>query len=214
MSISVVLVDDHEVVRAGLRDALKRDPDLVCVGEAGTGTEGIEVVSTCQPNVVLLDMELPDMPGSEVIRAIRRRSKSAVIVFSGHARQEFVRQALEAGAAGYVSKGSALSEIKRAIQAVARGESYYDSEVASSVWAIHEARRRRNQRESDLLSEQERRVLSLLAEGKTVKEVAAILHVEPTTVYTHRQHVMEKCGLRNDAELVRFAMKEGLVAPA
>lgn len=211
MSIRVVLIDDHEVVRAGLRDAFKRDANIRCVGEAGTGADGIEIVSACQPDVVLIDMELPDMPGSAVIRAIRRYTKSAVIVFSGYARPGYVRQAMEAGAAGYVSKSCALSEIKRAVEIVAGGSEYFDVKITGNVVAMQSGRQSRGQREIDMLSDQERRVLSLLGSGKTVKETAAILHVKPTTVYTHRQHAMEKCGLRNDAELIRFAIKEGLV---
>ncbi len=212
--LRVLLVDDHTVVRQGLRRILETDDDIEIVGEAGNGRSGVELVLRLHPNVVLMDIALPELNGIEATRQIMKRGDGArVVILTMHADDVFVRQSLKAGARGYLLKDSEDLDLLRAVKAVGRGGSYF-SPVISKVLLegyLGEAGAREIEDNLALLTDREREVLQLIAEGKTNKEIASLLGVSINTEETHRKHIMEKLDLHNTAEIVRFAVRKKVV---
>ena len=207
--ISVLLVDDHELVRAGLRSRLESEPDIQPVGEAGTAEQAVVKARALQPDLVLLDLLMPRKSGYEAIPEIKRVSpESRVLVLSSQAAPSSVRQALGAGASGYLPKRASVQELVCAIRRVAAGEGYLDPDlgtklvVADGVPAL------------EPLSDRERDVLHLLALGYTNQEIGRQLFISVRTVDTHRAHIMRKLRLETRAELVLFALANGLIGPA
>jgi len=213
--IRVLLVDDHVVLRSGLRMLLGAQPDLEVAGEASTGEEGIERAGAVLPDVVVMDLSMPGMDGLAATRIILASvtPPPAVLVLTMHAEEEYLLPVLEAGASGYVSKSAADEDLVRAIRTVAGGEVFlYPSGTALLLRGYEAARG--GHRESDpldVLSERERDVLALTAEGYSASEIGEKLFISPHTVDTYRSRVMQKLGLTHRSEVVRFALRTGLL---
>ena len=207
--ITVLLVDDHDLFRAGLRSRLDREPDVRTVGEAGTADQAVVKARTLQPDLVLLDLLLPYTSGYDAIPALKRVSPgSRVIVISSQATPSSVRQALGAGASGYLPKRASDQELLTAIRRVMAGEGYLDPDLGTKL-VVADGRPA-----LEPLSDRERDVLQLLALGYTNQEIGKKLFISVRTVDTHRAHIMRKLRLDTRAELVLFSLANGLIGPA
>lgn len=212
MSIRVLLADDHRVLREALRLSLLREPDLDVVAEAGTAHEALALARSTTPDVVVLDIGLPDLSGIEVAARLHRMEPAPrVVALSAHTDKRFVAEMLRAGAEAYVTKASAGSELVRAIRTVAAGGNYLCPEVADAL--VLEVRGLAGEGGPPPLGRREREVLRLVAEGLRSSEIAERLHISPATVEAHRRNLMRKLDLHSVAELTRYAIREGIVAP-
>ena len=204
-----MLADDHAVVRQGFKMILAAQPDMEIVGEAGNGREAVELAGTLQPDVIVMDVAMPELNGIEATRRLADTSpRTRVLALSMHKDSVYVREILRAGARGYLLKDSIASDLLAAVRAVARGEGYLSPGVSDAVLDDY---RRHVTDPIDLLTSREREVLQMIAEGKTNKDIANILKLSVYTVDAHRGHIMEKLNLHSGNELVRFAVRYGLV---
>jgi two-component system response regulator NreC len=209
--IRVLIVDDHAVVRTGIRLLLAAEDDLEPVGEAGSKREAIFEARSTKPDVVLLDVMMPDGSGLEVIpQLLHEHPETKVLVLSMQDDPRYVREAFAAGASGYVLKEAADVEVVSAVREIASGGRYVHPELGARMIAADAEEARRAER--DPLSEREREVLRLLALGHTNQEIAKQLYISVRTAETHRAHIMQKLGLSTRAELVRYAIAQGLLA--
>jgi two-component system, NarL family, response regulator NreC len=205
----ILLVDDHAVVRQGFKMILSAQPDMEIVGEAGNGREAVELAGQLKPDVVLMDVAMPELNGIEATRRLVAQDPHIrVIALSMHKDNVYVREILRAGARGYLLKDSGAGDLVTAIRAVASGESYLSPAVSNAVLDDY---RRHVTNPIDLLSSREREVLQMLAEGKTNKEIAVVLNLSVYTVDAHRGRIMEKLNVHSINELVRFAVRNGLI---
>ena len=211
MPIRILIADDHGVVAEGLKQLVEAEADMQVVALVGDGREAGQQARDSQPDVVLMDLSMPELNGADATRAILQRDpKCRVIVLSMYAQREYVRRALKAGAAGYVVKRSAAKEVVEAIRAVHAGQRYLSPRVADVVLEDYS-----DDKQDDplaRLSAREREVLQLLAEGRTGAEIAQRLSLSQKTVETYRARLVEKLGIRDLAGLVRFAIQRGLVS--
>ena len=215
MSIRVLLADDHGVVRKGLRFLLERQPDVEIVGEAGDGREAVRLAEATDPDIAIMDIAMPLLNGIEATAQMVKRSPGmGVIILSMHSDEDYLLSALNAGAKGYLLKDSAEVDLIRAIQAVRRGTTFFSPEISKTMLEDYmRFLQQRNLQDSyDLLTDREKEVLQLLAEGKSNKEVATILDVSVYTVDTHRTHLMQKLNLHNTAEIVLYAVRKKIIA--
>jgi DNA-binding NarL/FixJ family response regulator len=205
--IHIVVIDDHPVVREGLVATLGDDPEFRVVGEAGSAEEALRLVAATQPDVVLIDLELPGTSGLEAIPALRQaHAGAALLVLTAYDTDERVLGALRAGARGYLLKGASLEAIARAVRAVHAGESYLDPRIATKVLAELEPRRR-----PTALSAREREVLQLVADGLANKQIARSLGISERTVKFHVTSILNKLGAENRAHAVAIAAQRGLL---
>lgn len=212
METRILVVDEQQIVREGLRRILETQPDLKVVGEAGDGREAIARAAELRPDVVVIELQLPRLSGIDAIRQIRETDASVrCIVLSTHQSGSRVREALMAGASGYVPKSSASKDLVDAIQTVQTGRSYLAPAVADHLVSSLTGGARPAQGEPDLTNRQ-RQVLQLIAEGLSTKEIAAELGISLKTAQTHRAKLMHKLGVHKASGLVRFAIREGIVA--
>ena len=210
MSIRVLVVDDHAVVRAGLALLVDSADDLEAVGEAGSARDAVFEARTTKPDVILLDVMMPDQSGIDVVpQLLKEHPETKVLVLSMQDDPRYVREAFEVGASGYVLKEAADTELVTAIREVAGGGRYVHPELGARLVAAETAERRRA--EEDPLSDREREVLRLLALGHTNQEIAKELYISVRTAETHRAHIMQKLRFSSRAELVRYALAEGLL---
>jgi two-component system, NarL family, response regulator NreC len=211
--IRILLVDDHAVLRAGLRALLDGERDLRVVGEAGTGEEALEQVERLEPDVVVMDLSMGGMGGLEATRRISARGRDTrVLVLTMHAEEEHLLPVLEAGGSGYVNKRSADEELIEAIRTVARGEVFlYPSAAALLLQGFRGKGEKDEEDPVEKLSDRERVVLGFTAEGYSSAEIGKKLFISPKTVDTYRARIMEKLGLHHRSELVRFALRQGLL---
>ena len=212
--IRVFLVDDHTVVRQGLRRILESDDEIEIVGEAGDGRTALELVQKLRPHVVVMDVAMPELNGIEATRQILKRVEGTkVLVLSMHGDDVYVRQALKAGARGYLLKDSEDLDLIKAVKAIRGGGSFFSPPVSKVVLSGYLGDKVEGDGDDGVarLTDREREVLQLIAEGKTNKDVAFALTVSVNTVETHRKHIMEKLDLHNTAELVRFAIRTKMV---
>jgi two-component system response regulator NreC len=206
--IRVLLVDDHELLRAGLRSRLEREDDITVVGDADSGERAIVMARSLQPDLVLLDLLLPRKSGYETIPEIARVAPDArILVVSSQSAPSSVRRALSAGAAGYLPKRASDSELVAAIKHVVGGRDYVDPELGAKLVVAQ------GSPGLEALSERERDIVHLLALGHTNKEIGQRLYISVRTVDTHRAHVMNKLDLETRAELVMFALANGVIGP-
>jgi DNA-binding NarL/FixJ family response regulator len=210
VNISVLIVDDHAVVRSGLRLLLEAEHDIDVVGEAGTAREAVFEVRSAKPDVVLMDVAMPGGSGIDVIpQLLHEAPETKILMLSMQDDPNYVRQAFEAGASGYVLKEAADAEVVAAVRDVAEGRSYVNPALGARLVAAESEARKRA--EADPLSDREREVLRLLALGHTNQEIAKMLYISVRTAETHRAHIMQKLNLRSRADLVRHALANGLL---
>lgn len=212
MNIRVVLVDDHRLMREGLREILENESSIKVVGEADNGGTAVEITSQLLPDVVLMDISLPDMNGVEAIRQIKASvSDVHVLALSMYSTQRFVTEALGAGAKGYMLKDAAARELIEGVRAVADGNVYLSPAIASVIAQdYHRRLSTTGLGAQTLLSPRERQIVQLIAEGKNTKEIAFVLDLSVKTVESHRAQLMKKLDLRSVADLVKYAIREGL----
>ena len=208
----LLLADDHVLVRAGIRSLLEKLPDTEIVGEAGDGREALNLVQTRQPNIVLMDVAMPGLNGLEAVARIRKDFPAVkVIILSMHANEEYVIQALRAGASGYLLKDAATVDLELALLAMAHGENYLSPAISKRVIDNYVARVNGQSGPLEQLTSRQREILQLIAEGKNAKEKAAILNVSVKTIETHRAQLMDRLDIHDVPGLVRYAIRMGLV---
>lgn len=209
----ILLVDNHTLVRAGIRALLEQIPNVLVVGEAGDGREALKLVEQYRPHLALMDITMPVMNGLEAtVRLVKEFPGTRVVMLSVHTDEEYVLQALRAGAVGYLLKDAGRAELEIAVAAVARGETYLSPAVSRHVVGDY-VRRTGSGTEGRLetLTPRQREILQLIAEGKSTKEIASILDVSVKTVETHRAQLMERLDIHDVAGLVRYAIRTGVV---
>jgi DNA-binding NarL/FixJ family response regulator len=210
---TIVLADDHHVVRQGLRVLLEGQPDFQLVGEAGDGLEAIQLTERLKPDVLLIDLMMPSLNGLEATRQVSQRSPhTRVVILSMHASEAYVLEALRNGAAGYVLKDSSAADLVHAVREVVAGRRYLSSPLSER--AIEAYMQKASTVTSDpyeMLTNREREVLHLAAEGYTNAEIADQLSISPRTAETHRANLMHKLGLRTHTDLIRYALRRGIL---
>ena len=213
--IRILLADDHTVMRNGLRLLLERQPNLTVVGEASDGRETVRAAESVSPDVVVMDIAMPNLNGIEAARQITAaRPETAIVILSMHSDESYVIRALKAGARAYLLKDSAEGDLIAAIHAISEGKSFF-SPAISRILVEDYMRKLEQQHVEDtyeLLTAREREILQLLAEGKTNKEVASMLNLSVYTVETHRTHILQKLDLHNVPELILYAVRKGIIA--
>lgn len=208
--IRVLLADDHKILRKGVQMLIDAQVDMEVVGEAKTGREAIDEARQLQPDVVVMDISMPELNGIEGTRQIcDELPGTKVLALSMHKDSVYVREILRAGARGYLVKDSEDDDLVRAIRSVHRGEAFLSPAISDAVLSDY---RRHVSNPVDLLTSREREILTMIAEGKTNKEIAMVLNLSVYTVESHRGSVMEKLNLHNSGDMVRFAIRNGLIA--
>lgn len=213
--IRVLLADDHKLIRAGLVLVVQQQPDLSVIGEADDGRQAVQLVESLKPDVVVMDIGMPNLNGIEAARQITAsRPDTAVVILSMHADEGYVLRALKAGARAYLLKDSATTDLVQAIRAVVEGKSFFSPAVSKVLLQDYMRKLRRTGAEDsyDLLSPREREVLQLVAEGKSSKEVATLLNLSTYTVETHRAKIMQKLNLKGVPELILYAVRKGIIS--
>jgi DNA-binding NarL/FixJ family response regulator len=213
VTIRVVLADDHTLMREGLKALLERDGEIEVVGEAGTGRAAVTMAGELNPDVVIMDIGMPDLNGIDAARQIIKASVGAkILAVSMHTSQRMVSEMLRAGASGYVSKLTAFDQVVAAVKAVHSGARYLGPEVSiGTAESLVDRVDGRQVTAFSVLTLREREVLQLIAEGRTTKAIGNVLGTSPRTVEVHRKRLMDKLGIHSVAELARYAVKEGLV---
>lgn len=213
MTISVVLADDHPLVRRGLRAALEADPELAVVAEAGDGLEAVRLAERLEPDVLVLDLMMPGLGGLDVLPIVRRRSpRTRVVILSVSANEDYVLQALKNGASGYVLKGCEPAHAVEAVRRAAAGRRYLSPGISERAFdAYQEKAEAAPPDPHDLLTPRERQVLQLAAEGRSSAEIAGRLSISPRTAEMHRGNALRKLGLRTQADLIRHAIRRGMI---
>jgi DNA-binding NarL/FixJ family response regulator len=213
-NIRVLLADDHTLVRAGMRSLLKDIAGVDVVSEAANGREAIELVEKHQPDVVLMDIAMSGLNGLEAAeRIIKSHPQCKVIILSMHSTDEYVAKALRIGVVGYLIKDAATSELEIALRAVARGEKYLSPAISTHLIDQYKGLAPGGESGLETLTPRQREILQLVAEGRTTKEIAAILNISLKTVETHRTQLMERLNIHDIAGLVRHAIRTGLISP-
>jgi DNA-binding NarL/FixJ family response regulator len=209
--VKVLIVDDHAIMRDGVRALLTVNEDIEVVGEASEGREAIKKLEQLKPDVVVMDIAMPGMDGMEATRQmVKANSKVKVLILTQHDNKEYILSAIKAGAAGFVPKRALGSELVSAIRAVSRGDSVLYPSVASTL--IEDYRQRSELDPYDRLTAREREILKLIAEGHTSQEIADLLVISLKTVLGHRTKIMEKLDIHNRTELIKYAMRKGLIS--
>lgn len=213
MSISILLADDHAILRQGLRALLAQERDMQIVGETGDGLEVLELVERLGPDVVVLDLEMRGFKGLEITRQIRQHHKrTQVVILSMHSKEAYVLEALKNGASGYVLKGSEARELIQAIRQATRGLRYLSPPLTErAIEAYMQKAQDQSLDPYETLTDRERQILHLVVEGESNRAIAKRLVISARTVETHRAKMMRKLGLNNQADLIRFALRRGII---
>jgi DNA-binding NarL/FixJ family response regulator len=212
--IRILLADDHALVRAGFSALLKQLPGIEVIAEAADGREALALTKAHQPDLVLMDVSMERLNGLEATaRIVKEYPNVRVLMLSAHSNEEYVKQALLAGAAGYLLKGASIAELELAIQAVVRGETYLSPAISKQVVADYIRRVESEASPLELLTPRQREILQLIAEGHSNKEIARMLHVSAKTIETHRTQLMERLDIHDVAGLVRYAIRAGVLSP-
>lgn len=214
MAIDVMLVDDHSIVRQGIKSVISKEQDINVVAEASNGKEAIQLARKKSPDVIVMDITLPQLNGLEASYQILKENKKVkIIVLSMHDNRVFIEKTLEYGLKGYILKDSSIEEIVPAIREVYAGGYFLSSRISAFVIKDYVGQRKKaiKLKSASLLTAREREILQLIAEGFNSKEIAQKLELSSKTVLVHRNHIMQKLDLHNQAQLIRFALKEGIV---
>lgn len=210
----LLFVDDHTLVRQGLRALIEKHGQYEVVGEAENGRDALEKTAQLKPDMVLMDLFMPDMNGAEATRRIKEQHKDVhVLVLTMQNDAELLRSLMEYGASGYLLKENASSDLLTAIETVFSGKKYVSESFSENVLETLEEKRKKRRGTVELLTPREKEILQLIAEGKANKEIAVHLKISFKTVDTHRMHVMEKLDIHNTADLVRYALRAGIAKP-
>lgn len=214
MSISIILADDHPVVRRGMQALLAGQPGFSIVGVAADGLEAVRLTERLKPDVLVLDLIMPGLSGLEAVRILRERpSRTRIVILSMYSSTAFVAQALQAGAIGYVLKGCTEENLLRAVKEAAAGRPFLSPPITQDAIKAYVERCKTGPFDPhDTLTHRQREVLQMAAEGKTTSDIAARLNISPRTVENHRAAVMEKLSLQNYSELIRHAIRHGLIS--
>lgn len=215
MSIEVMLVDDHSIVRQGIKSIISQEPDIAIVAEASNGRDAIAAVNNKKPDVIIMDITMPSLNGLEAANQIIKKNKHVkIVVLSMHEDRVFIEKALNYGAKGYILKDSAIDEIVRAIREVQAGGYFLSSKISSFVVRDFVKRRQSPMRlkGAAILTNRETEILQLVSEGLNSKEIAQKLNIALKTVLAHRNNIMQKLDMHNQAQLIRFALKEGVTS--
>jgi len=210
-----MLADDHKMIRAGLRLVLEQQADIAVAGEADDGREAVSLADELKPDVIVMDVGMPNLNGIEASLQIKQaRPEAAIVMLSMHSDEGYILRALRAGAAGYILKDSAEADLVSAVRAVADGKSFFSPKVSRILLEDYMRKLRKTGAEDsyDLLSAREREILQLVAEGKSSKEIANLLNLSVYTVETHRGNLMQKLNLRGIPELILYAVRKGIVS--
>jgi DNA-binding NarL/FixJ family response regulator len=212
--ITIVLADDHPVVRQGLRALLESEKDFRVIGEAGDGLEAVRVVERLKPRVLIVDLTMPGLSGLEVTRQVSRRfPETHILVLSIHANEAYVLQALRNGAAGYLLKDSSTTDLVRAVLEVASDRRYLSPPLSQHAIEAYVQKGREEMLDTyEMLTTREREVLQLAAEGYSNSEIGARLFISPRTAETHRGALMKKLGLKNQTDVIRYALRRGILS--
>ena len=214
MTTRLLLVDDHAVIRSGLRMLLENQPGLEIVGEAGTGRDALALVKELQPNIVLMDIGLPDMSGIEVTRQIKQQWPAvSIVALTIHEDEEYFFKMLQAGVSGYVPKRAVPEELLTALQTAIDGDVYLYPSLAKLLVKDYLTAEREPSSKVDGLTEREQEVLTQLAAGASNDEIAAALNISSKTVNRHRENIMRKLNLHSRADLVKYAIRKGIIQP-
>ncbi len=214
-NVRILLADDHNILRDGMRLLLERQPGFAVVGEAGDGREIVEMAREHHPDVIVMDIAMPNMNGIEATRRIvEKNPETGIVILSMHYDESYVLRSLKAGARAYLLKDALKAELIAAIRAVSEGRSFFSPKVSRILQEDYvEALGRKNADDSyELLTDREREILQLVAEGKTNKEIATILNVSLYTVDTHRTHILQKLNLHSVPELILYAVRKGIIS--
>ena len=216
MGHTVVIVEDHQLFRDGLKSMLNKRNDVTIVGEAEDGIEAVMLIRKLKPNLVLLDMSMPKMGGISVLKDVKRElPETRILLLTIHESDQYVLEAFEAGADGYCIKDSSRQELMLAIDSVLQGKTYISPGISDQVMEGFLSNRKRLKEKTswDTVTQREREVLKLLAEGHSNKEIGELLHISVKTVEKHRANLIDKLDLHNVAQLTAYAIKQGLVEP-
>jgi two-component system response regulator NreC len=213
MTIKIFLADDHVIIRQGIKALLEREPELDVIGETGDGLEVLGLVESIQPDVVVLDLEMPGMKGLEVTHQIRQNFRNTyVVILSMHDKEAYVLEALRKGASGYVLKGSEVQDLIQAIHYAVKGKRFLSQPLSDrAIEAYMQKAQGENLDPYETLTPRERQIFHLVIEGLSNKEIADRLVVSTRTVETHRSKMMRKLDLNNHIELIRYAIKNGII---
>ena len=212
--VTVLLVEDHTIVREGFRKLLEIEEDIEVVGEARDGRQGVLLVKKLRPNLVLMDIAMPQLNGLEALRQILKQVPTTkVLMLSAHSDDAYVKKAMEAGAAGFLLKQTSIHDVYRAIREVQKGNTFFNSSISKRLDHLNsmETKGARNSKARELLTSREMEVLQLVAEGKANKEMAVELHIGVKTVEKHREHLMKKLDIHDTAGLTRYALHAGII---
>ena len=213
MSIRVLLVDDHAMLRQALCNVLERESDIEVVAEANNGADALRIAGELRPDVVVMDISMPGVDGINATRRLLAAVPAArVLALSTHSERHFIMQMLSAGARGYVTKTSGVNEMLKAVRAIAGGQTYLCQDAANAMAEAVRGNGKTGGPGSETLGRRERDVLTLLAEGKTSQQIGEQLHIATGTVDVHRRNIMRKLGLHTVAELTHYAIREGLIS--
>ena len=212
--ITILLVDDHDILRGGLAAVLNKEPDMEVIGEAEEGRGALDMARKHKPDVAVMDVTMPHLNGIDATAQICREvPDTKVLALSMHGESKFVSRMLEAGAKGYLTKSCSPEELLNAVRTVNSGKIYLSPKIATVVIQDYINPNKTGSGPSlDALSSREREVLQLFAEGKTTKQIAMMMHLSPKTIETHRSHIMDKVGIHSIAELTKFSLREGLTS--
>jgi two-component system response regulator NreC len=213
--IRVLIADDHGVVRRGLRLQLEQHDDFEVVGEASDGREAITMLDKLAPDIIIMDIAMPNLNGIQATaQIVKKNPQVGIIVLSMHSDETYLTRTLAAGAKGYLLKDNAEVDLERAVRVVAQGKPYFSPAIANTLLEdyMRQMQQRGLQDSYDLLTEREKEILQLLAEGKTNKDVAQLLNLSPNTVETHRTRLMQKLDLHSTAEIVLYAVRKQIIS--
>ncbi|HTP89129.1 MAG TPA: response regulator transcription factor [Bryobacteraceae bacterium] len=213
--IRILLADDHSILREGLRMLLDRQSEFEVVGDASNGREAVEMAGSLEPDVVIMDLAMPGLNGIEATRRIiSRNAHTAVVILSMHSDESYILRSLKAGARAFLLKDSLKSDLIDAIRAAVQGKSFFSPKVSQVLKEdyVNELEARGSEDTWELLTDREREILQLVAEGKTNKEIANELNISPYTIDTHRSHILQKLNLHSAPELILYAVRKGIIS--